>query len=542
MAQTTQRLLKRRVLPLTLLAGVVVALAALLAGGSQLQGQGASLTLREPWNLVAAPRNATPQQLVGGIAAVQSIHLWNSDTRRFESWRRSAPDFANTLDFVPVGAGLWVQVSAPVAWSLPPLSAVDAEQDAAGFRLLGWTDVDTAAADALRDLAGDAIFGWDEFRQQFISFFPELPGPLNSLSLVERGRAYWVVFDDELPPVALELAFRANSPVDVIPFLGADVLVVEKDGLLRRFNATTGQPGATLLDLRAKVATGGERGLLSVALDPRFDQNGQVYAYYWVAGQNRTRIERLTTFNGSLVPGTEIIILEIEQPFQNHNGGRLLFGPDDMLYLGLGDGGSQRDPDGNGQDLSTLLGSIIRIDVSNSSPQTPYVIPADNPFVNRVGARPEIYAYGFRNPWRMSFDPDTGLLWVGDVGQNRIEEIDIVQAGGNYGWNTLEGDECLNSPCSSAGTVLPVATYTHDQGCSVTGGVVYRGGAYEQLNGVYLFADFCAGDILGTRATSPGSIDELASDVGDIVSFGLDASGEVYVVTLSGQIFKIVEP
>ena len=158
---------------------------------------------------------------------------------------------------------------------------------------------------------------------------------------------------------------------------------------MRRFNTTTGQPGATLLDLREKVASSGERGLLSVALDPRFDQNGLLYAYYWVADQDRTRIERLTTFNGSLVPGTEIIILEIEQPFENHNGGRLLFGPDDMLYLGLGDGGSQRDPDGNGQDLSTLLGSIIRIDVSNSSPQTPYVIPADNPFLNRVGARPE---------------------------------------------------------------------------------------------------------------------------------------------------------
>ena len=493
MALTTQRLLNRRVLPLALLAGVVAALAALLAGGSQLQGQGSSLTLREPWNLVAAPRDATPQQLVGDIAAVQSIHLWNSDTRRFESWRRSAPDFANTLDFVPIGAGLWVQVSGPVAWSVPPLSAVGGEQEAPGFRLLGWTDVDTAPVEALRDFAGDAIFGWDEFRQQFVSFFPELPGPLNSLSLVERGRAYWVVSSDVLPPVALQLAFRANSPVDLIPFLGADVLVVEKDGLLRRFNASTGQPGATMLDLRAKVARGGERGLLSVALDPRFDQNGLLYAYYWVADQDRTRIERLTTFNGMLVPGTEIIIMEIEQPFENHNGGRLLFGPDDMLYLGLGDGGSQRDPDGNGQDLSTLLGSIIRIDVSNSSTQTPYVIPADNPFVNRVGARPEIYAYGFRNPWRMSFDPDTGLLWVGDVGQNRIEEIDIVEAGGNYGWNTLEGDECLNAPCSSAGTVLPVVTYTHDQGCSVTGGVVYRGGAYEQLNSVYLFADFCAG-------------------------------------------------
>lgn len=542
MAQTTQRLLNRRVLPLALLAGVVVALAAVLAGGSQLQGQGASLTLREPWNLVAAPRDATPQQLVGNIAAVQSIHLWNSDTRRFESWRRSAPDFANTLDFVPIGAGLWVQVSDPVAWSLPPLSAVHADQDAAGFQLLGWTDVDTAAADALRDFAGDAIFGWDEFRQRFVSFFPELPGPLNSLSLVERGRAYWVVFGDELPPVALELAFQANSPVDLIPFLGADVLVVEKDGLLRRFNTLTGQSGPTLLDLRAEVATGGERGLLSVALDPLFSQNGLVYAYYWVAGQNRTRIERFTTFNGSLVQGSEIIILEIGQPFGNHNGGRLLFGPDGLLYLGLGDGGSQRDPDGNGQNLGTLLGSIIRIDVSNSSIQTPYVVPPDNPFVNRAGARPEIYAYGFRNPWRMSFDPDTGLLWVGDVGQNRIEEIDIVEAGGNYGWNTLEGDECLNSPCSAAGTVLPVATYTHDQGCSVTGGVVYRGGAYEQLIGVYLFADFCAGDILGTRAASPGSIDELALDVGDIVSFGLDGAGEVYVVTLSGRIFKIVEP
>jgi glucose/arabinose dehydrogenase len=435
-------------------------------------------------------------------------------------------------------------VSGPVTWNLPPQGETVRPPGASGFQLIGWTDPNTDAADALVQLRAEKLIGWDPNAQRFNNFDPELPGPLNSLSQVQRGRAYWALFDlSTLPPIELELVFDANSPVGVIPFDGAEVLIVEQEGLLRRFNINTGQPGTNLIDIRNDVEFGGENGLLSAALDPAFSQNGLVYLYYSVAGQDRTRLARITTIGDAQIQGSEITILQVSQPFDNHNGGRLVFGPDGFLYLGIGDGGSNADSDGHGQNRDTLLGSIIRIDVSSSSTQTGYEVPDDNPFVDVPGAAPEIFAYGFRNPWRMAFDPDTGDLYVGDVGKSAVEEIDIVVPGGNYGWNIFEGNDCFGGGnCNSAGFESPILTYSHDDGCSVAGGQVYRGQTFDLIEGVYFYGDLCSGNIWGMDTANPGPGQILRRDVGDIVGFGTDIRGEIYVVTHGGAIYKIVEP
>ena len=195
------------------------------------------------------------------------------------------------------------------------------------------------------------------------------------------------------------------------------------------------------------------------------------------------------------------MLLEVEQPYPNHNGGQLAFGPDGYLYIGLGDGGSGGDPQGNGQDLTTLLGSILRIDVSNASPAEPYRVPEDNPFWDDETARAEIWAYGLRNPWRFSFDEATGDLWTGDVGQNRFEEIDLVVRGGNYGWNVLEGTHCFSpkTGCDPTGKALPVLEYPINGGCSVIGGYVYRAAAIPSLAGAYVYGDFCSGKVSALR-------------------------------------------
>ena len=203
----------------------------------------------------------------------------------------------------------------------------------------------------------------------------------------------------------------------------------------------------------------------------------------------------------AVAAGSELIVLETPQPYRNHNGGTVRFGPDDLLYLGLGDGGAAADPHGHGQNLGTLLGSMLRIYVAEASAAEPYRIPADNPFVGAAEARWEIYAYGLRNPWRMAFDPATGLLWTGDVGQNRWEEVDVIVAGGNYGWAAREGVECFAAAeCAVASEELPVWVYGRDEGCSISGGVVYRGDGIPGLAGAYVFGDYCSGQIWGLDA------------------------------------------
>ena len=303
---------------------------------------------------------------------------------------------------------------------------------------------------------------------------------------------------------------------------------------------------AELLDISDHVSRqGNEEGLLSVALDPSFGETGYLWVYYSASGVPRmSRLSRFTVDPSDplrVLPGSELVIIEVEQPYSNHNGGAVRFGPDGMLYLGYGDGGSGGDPRGHGQNLATLLGTVIRIDVRFASQAAPYAIPSGNPFLHVVGARPEIWAYGLRNPWRMAFDPETGALWVGDVGQREIEEIDRIEPGDNYGWNRLEGTRCFEPEqgCDSTGTVLPVAEYAHNLGCSVTGGVVYRGEAIPALVGHYLFGDFCSGRIWALPLDG-GAVVEVAVSPRPVASFGTDADGEVYVLTFGGAVLRIV--
>ena len=315
------------------------------------------------------------------------------------------------------------------------------------------------------------------------------------------------------------------------------LFVVEQDGriLILKDGTLLEQP---FLDLGDHVRSGGERGLLGLAFHPDFASNGRFFVDYTRQPDGATVIAELHA--GADSPDRahpeQRVLLTVAQPYANHNGGMVGFGPDGYLYIGLGDGGSAGDPGNRAQDPDVLLGKILRIDVDRGRP---YAIPEDNPFAGG-GGRPEIYALGLRNPWRFSFDRADRRLWVGDVGQNRIEEIDIVERGGNYGWRLMEGRSCYRptSGCERSGLELPVAQYQHERGrCSITGGYVYRGAAMPQLVGTYLSGDYCSGEIFGLR----GGENPVLLDPGlRIASFGEDAAGEVYVVDLAGAIYRIV--
>ena len=246
-----------------------------------------------------------------------------------------------------------------------------------------------------------------------------------------------------------------------------------------------------------------EQGLLSVAFAPDYASSGYFYVWYTDMGGGMVLSRFRVSGDPDVAdPDSEEVLLIVLQPFENHNGGRLQFGPDGMLYEGLGDGGGSFDPDDNGQDGSTLLGKLIRIDV-NPALGGSYAVPADNPFVGNGSVRDEIWALGLRNPWRISFDRETGDLYIADVGQNRLEEVNVQPAastgGENYGWDIMEGSQCTGGGdgCNRAGLTLPVAEYDHDLGCSITGGEVYRGSAYPDMDGVYFYGDFCSGRIWG---------------------------------------------
>lgn len=302
------------------------------------------------------------------------------------------------------------------------------------------------------------------------------------------------------------------------------------------------------LDLGNRVNTSNnEEGLLGLAFDPEYSTNGHFYVHYSADGPRRSVISRLSLSNDEAMQGdieTEVIILEISQPYGNHNGGQIAFGRDGYLYIGLGDGGAGGDPLGNGQNTNNLLGTILRIDVNNVSQNQGYEMPPDNPFLDTDGVRDEIWAYGFRNPWRFSFDRETNLLWVADVGQNKWEEINIVERGLNYGWNTMEGNHCFDSnQCVNENLQMPVAEYGRSEGCSITGGFVYRGDQIKWLNGVYIYGDFCSGKIWGLRVYQQ-TIQEhglLVDSALNITSFGEDASGTIYVLSRNEGIYKIID-
>ncbi len=328
------------------------------------------------------------------------------------------------------------------------------------------------------------------------------------------------------------------------------IFVTEQRGVIHAFAAGQPQEGShVFLDITDRVNRGGnEEGLLGLAFDPDDRENGHFYVYYSAANPRRSVLSRFSLDQrnpGIADPQSEVIIMEVAQPYSNHNGGQIAFGPDGHLYIGLGDGGSAGDPQGNGQNLGTLLGKILRIDVSGLSVAGDYKIPADNPFVDTPAARAEIWAFGLRNPWRFSFDLDTGLLWTGDVGQNVWEEIDIITKGANYGWNIMEGSHCYSpsSGCDQSGLTLPVVEYDHSQGCSVTGGYVYRGEKVPSLHGYYVYSDYCSGKIWalghdGNVVTQNALISESGLS---ITSFGEDLAGNLYILSREGGIYTLVQ-
>ena len=305
----------------------------------------------------------------------------------------------------------------------------------------------------------------------------------------------------------------------------------------------------TFMDIRNRVSDrGNEEGLLGLAFDPEYASNGYFYAYYSAANPRRSVISRFSVSAENpdrADPSSERIIMEVPQPYSNHNGGQVLFGPDGYLYIGLGDGGLAGDPHGNGQDTSTLLGSILRIDVASLDLDGTYAVPPDNPFVGQGGsARGEVWAYGLRNPWRFTFDRQTGDLWAADVGQDRSEEVDIIKPGRNYGWNIMEGLHCYPLPgCNQQGLELPITEYGREGGCSVTGGYVYRGSRLPSLYGAYVYGDFCSGKIWALRHDGAEVTEELliVDSPLSISAFGEDLAGELYILSFDGGIYRIKE-
>jgi glucose/arabinose dehydrogenase len=345
---------------------------------------------------------------------------------------------------------------------------------------------------------------------------------------------------------AVEIASGLAQPVHLTtPPDDSRLFIVEQPGRIRIVENGALLP-TPFLDIAAQVVSGGERGLLSVAFHPQYASNGFLYVNYTGAG-GETRVERyrVSSDRNRADPASARLVLSVPQPFANHNGGLVKFGPDGMLYIGMGDGGSGGDPLEHGQNPGTLLGALLRIDVDGAEP---YRVPPDNPFVGSPGARPESWAIGLRNPWRFSFDPESGLLYIADVGQNRREEINAqpaAQGGLNYGWNVMEGSTCFRPPagCDSDGLVLPLHEYPNpSQGCSVTGGYVYRG-SIPELRGHYFFGDYCRGTVRSFRRTAQGDVADLREwdlgTLGSISSFGVDASGELYVVAHQGRVFRL---
>ena len=331
--------------------------------------------------------------------------------------------------------------------------------------------------------------------------------------------------------------------------------VVEQAGVVRTF--TSGAAEATIFaDITDRVSgTGGERGLLGMAFHPNYPDTPQIFLSYTASSDHRTIISRFTVASGGLTlhQNSEQIVLQQPQPFSNHNGGNILFGPDGYLYIGMGDGGSAGDPQDQAQNTRTLHGAVLRIDVDGAEPDVPYAIPPDNPFFGQDCSTncPEIYAWGFRNPWRFSFDRLTGQLWLGDVGQSSWEEVNRVERGGNYGWRCYEGNHLFNlTGCDASGSYrFPVVEYSHVDGdCSITGGYVYRGAEIDDLRGRYIFGDFCTGSVWAVVGDGSGGRFEKLLQTGlRITSFAEDAAGRIYLLDrASGGIFllrgRIVSP
>jgi hypothetical protein len=375
------------------------------------------------------------------------------------------------------------------------------------------------------------------------------PAPLSQTVTISAGATANAAIVYAAAPVTLratEVASAVNPVFLTAPPGDSRQFVVERAGRIRilqngNFLATP------FADISARVLTAGEGGLLSIAFDPAYTSNGRVYLYYIDRNQNIV-IERLTVSADANVadPASSLVIIRIPHPnFQNHFGGTVAFGPDGYLYVGTGDGGGAGDPPRNAQNLNVLLGKLLRLDVSASSAAQPYAIPAGNPYVGQAGRRAEIWASGLRNPWRYTFDGNQ--LYIADVGQDQREEIDVAAssaAGLNYGWNIVEGTACYGTAsCDRTGMTAPVFDYDHGGGaCSITGGFVYRGTAMPELAGQYFYSDYCAG-FIKSGVVAGGALtsqkDWGIANLGNIVSFGRDGQGELYVISGSGKIYKL---
>jgi hypothetical protein len=321
----------------------------------------------------------------------------------------------------------------------------------------------------------------------------------------------------------------------------ARLFVVEQPGRIRILENGALLP-APFLDITDRVLGGGERGLLGLAFPADYASSGEFVVHYTnLAGDTRVERYRVGADPDVADPSSARLILALDQPFGNHNGGQVSFGPDGMLYIGLGDGGSAGDPQGNGQNRGTLLGSILRVDISVE----PYAVPPDNPFTGVAGARGEIWAWGLRNPWRFAFDAADNRLYIADVGQNQYEEVNAVDAaagGLNYGWDIMEATHCFSSSsCAANGLTPPVLEYGHDEGCSVTGGFVYRGSNLAGVSGHYFYSDYCSGWIRSFRLAGGQAVDrrDWGLDAGRVLSFGRDAAGELYVLSASGTVYRL---
>jgi len=343
-----------------------------------------------------------------------------------------------------------------------------------------------------------------------------------------------------------------SEPLDIQTAPGDTnrLFIVGKTGTIRVFSGGALLPRA-FLDISSRVSNGSEQGLLGLAFHPQFATNRRFYVDYTDGNGDTRVVEFLASAGLDSATATEREILFVAQPAANHNGGQITFGPDGYLYIALGDGGGSGDTYHNGQNLGSLLAKLLRVNVDAGSP---YSIPSGNPFASQAGARGETWDYGLRNPWRFSFDRLNGDLYIADVGQNLYEEVDYEPrgAGGkNYGWNIMEGLHCYgSSTCNQAGLTLPVVEYSHQAGCSITGGYVYRGREIPELGGAYFYGDYCTGIIRSFRIDQGKAVDvrdwtsalrtQSGSSMQGLSSFGQDARGEIYMALLSGEVYQIV--
>ncbi len=321
------------------------------------------------------------------------------------------------------------------------------------------------------------------------------------------------------------------------------IFVAEKLGRIVVFENDIAVTTTTDFLNLSNISTSSEQGLLGLAFHPDFQSNGHFYVFY-TPSETLAVVSRFTVSasNTNIAdPNSELVLLEIPQPFTNHNGGQIAFGADGTLYIAVGDGGSGGDPQNNAQNRTNLLGNILRIDVDNQEDGLNYAIPSNNPFVGDTDVRQEIFAYGLRNPWRMSFDTQTQDLWTADVGQNELEEINLINSGGNYGWKLFEGTSCFSGDCDASGLVAPIFEYDQSNGDrSITGGYVYRGDEVSALSGKYIYGDFVSGRIWALD--TDGSNNELLLESRlSIASFGTDSSNELYICAFDGTIYKFTE-